>query len=97
MLATMLTAMYLVVRFSEQLGLRWVHSEPLPYMVAPPTPWQVHCVSQGRRSSRVDESGFEQQNTGGGYRRNSAHLNKAATTIQSQYRKYHQRRHRARH
>ncbi|KAJ8256520.1 hypothetical protein COCON_G00186720 [Conger conger] len=90
MLATMLTAMYLAVRASEQLGLRWVHPEPLPYLLASPTPWQVHCVSQGRRSSRVEE------NNADGNRSNSAHLNRAATTIQCQYRKHQQRRHKAR-
>ncbi|KAI1893256.1 hypothetical protein AGOR_G00121830 [Albula goreensis] len=103
MLATMLTAMYLAVRVAEQLGARLVRSEPLPYTVTQPMPWQVQCVSQGRRGSRVDEFGFERRNSVGGHRRNSgrflsnpAHLDKAATTIQSQYRRYQQRKQKGR-
>ncbi|KAL4647318.1 hypothetical protein GN956_G7887 [Arapaima gigas] len=38
-----------------QFGLRWVRQERLPYMVSQPMPWQVHYVSQSRRSSRADE------------------------------------------
>ncbi|XP_048837358.1 uncharacterized protein LOC125711941 isoform X3 [Brienomyrus brachyistius] len=55
MLATVLTAMYLVLRAAEQVGLSLLHPDVLPYVVSQPMPWRVHYVSQSRRSSRTDE------------------------------------------
>ncbi|XP_051962855.1 uncharacterized protein LOC127629689 [Xyrauchen texanus] len=104
MLVTMLTAIYMMVRVAEQLGIRWVRQpEPLPYMVSQPLPWQVHYVSQSRRGSRTEEYEGQRRNSLGVYRKNSSSSNgnsasakssapdKAASTIQSQYRKYQQK------
>ncbi|KAG7470834.1 hypothetical protein MATL_G00117980 [Megalops atlanticus] len=94
MLATMLTAMYLVVRVAEQLGMRWGRHEPLPYMVAQPTPWQVHRVPQSHPGSQADQVDGEGRDSGAvdsGCRKGLSQLDKAATTIQTQYRKYQQR------
>ncbi|XP_036391939.1 uncharacterized protein LOC118782638 [Megalops cyprinoides] len=91
MLATMLTAMYLVVRVAEQLGMRWGRHEPLPYMVAQPTPWQIHRVPQGHPGSQADQVDGEGRDSGAGCRKGQSQLDKAATTIQTQYRKYQQR------
>nr|XP_055051992.1 uncharacterized protein LOC129437722 [Misgurnus anguillicaudatus] len=103
MLVTMLSAMYMMVRVAEQLGVRWVRQqEPLPYMVSQPLPWQVHCVSQSRRGSRTEEG--QRRNSIGVYRKNSSSSNgytassktnadKAAFTIQHQYKKYQQKDH----
>uniref|UniRef100_A0A8C9RGA2 Uncharacterized protein n=1 Tax=Scleropages formosus TaxID=113540 RepID=A0A8C9RGA2_SCLFO len=102
MLATMLTAMYLMVRVAEQFGLRWVRQERLPYMVSQPMPWQVHYVSQSRRTSRTEELDGLRRNSGSGFRKDSSSntcqcpigpscKDKAATTIQTQYRKYQQK------
>ncbi|XP_051521100.1 uncharacterized protein LOC127421917 isoform X1 [Myxocyprinus asiaticus] len=104
MLVTMLTAIYMMVRVAEQLGIRWVRQpEPLPYMVSQPLPWQVHNVSQGRRRSRTEESEGHRRNSIGVYRKNTSSSNgyststessspdKAASTIQNQYRKYQQK------
>ncbi|XP_043976587.1 uncharacterized protein LOC122833228 [Gambusia affinis] len=64
MLITMLTAMYVMVKVVESIGVRFAQKdEPLPYMVSQPLPWQVHSVSHSRRSSKAEQ--FE------GYRRNS--------------------------
>ncbi|KAJ8403708.1 hypothetical protein AAFF_G00345760 [Aldrovandia affinis] len=49
----------------------------------------------------AEQFGFKQKNSGAGYRNSSgsrsssAHLDKAAATIQSHFRKYQQRKHRA--
>ncbi|XP_051521101.1 uncharacterized protein LOC127421917 isoform X2 [Myxocyprinus asiaticus] len=92
MLVTMLTAIYMMVRVAEQLGIRWVRQpEPLPYMVSQPLPWQVHNVSQGRRRSRTEESEGHRRNSIGVYRKKSSSPDKAASTIQNQYRKYQQK------
>uniref|UniRef100_A0A096MD20 Uncharacterized protein n=1 Tax=Poecilia formosa TaxID=48698 RepID=A0A096MD20_POEFO len=65
MLITMLTAMYVMVKVVESIGVRFAQKdEPLPYMVSQPLPWQVHSVSHSRRSSKAEEQ-FD------GYRRNS--------------------------
>ncbi|XP_073674280.1 uncharacterized protein [Garra rufa] len=100
MLVTMLTAMYMMVRVAEQLGVRWVRQqEPLPYMVSQPLPWQVHYVSHSRKGSRSEEFEGQRRNSIGVYRKNSSSSNghtttspdKAAATIQHQYRKYQQK------
>ncbi|XP_069039170.1 uncharacterized protein [Lepisosteus oculatus] len=106
MLATMLTVMYFMVRAAEQVGSGWLRPDPLPYMVYQPLPWQVQNVSQNRRGSRVDEreGGSQRDPAPGGHRKGSgsrqngqwhagapASPEKAAVTIQTQYRKYQQR------
>ncbi|KAG5269653.1 hypothetical protein AALO_G00204420 [Alosa alosa] len=56
MIVTMLTAMYMMVKAAEQLGVRWgKEPEPLPYMLSQPIPWQIHSVSNSRRGSRAEE------------------------------------------
>ncbi|CAM4551151.1 unnamed protein product [Leuciscus chuanchicus] len=100
MLVTMLTVMYMLVRAGEQLGVRWLREqEPLPYLVSQPLPWQVHNVSHSRRGSRTEEFGGQRRNSLGVYRKHSSSSNghtgaspdKAASTIQNQYRKYQQK------
>ncbi|KAK7156160.1 hypothetical protein R3I94_006288 [Phoxinus phoxinus] len=100
MLVTMLTAMYMLVRAVEQLGVRWVREqEPVPYLVSQPLPWQVHNVSLSRRGSRSEEFVGQRRNSLGAYRKQSSASNghtvasadKAAATIQNQYRKYQQK------
>ncbi|XP_066567589.1 uncharacterized protein LOC136755093 [Amia ocellicauda] len=105
MLATMLTVMFFVVRAAEQLGSGWFRQQPVPYMVYQPLPWQVQYVSQNRRGSKVDEKdGGSRRNSAGDSNKGSssgvngqwsglgpASPEKAAVTIQTQYRKYQQR------
>ncbi|KAG8002009.1 hypothetical protein GBF38_012323 [Nibea albiflora] len=56
MLITMLTAMYMMVRVVESIGMRFARQQdPMPYMVSQPLPWQIQSVSHSRRSSKVDE------------------------------------------
>ncbi|XP_062329183.1 uncharacterized protein LOC134029175 isoform X2 [Osmerus eperlanus] len=111
MLVTMLTAMYMMVRVAESLGMRFARQpDPLPFMVSQPLPWQVHSVSHSRRSSRTEEYEGQRRNSMGVYRKNSTASNghpaslaaaplspveadKAAATIQTQYRKYQQKKH----
>ncbi|XP_034025155.1 uncharacterized protein LOC117509532 isoform X2 [Thalassophryne amazonica] len=105
MLITMLTVMYMMVRVMESIGVRFVQpQEPLPYMVSQPLPWQVHSVSHSRRSSKIDE--FDRRNSMGVYRKNSnasngtatavpplspVEVEKAASTIQTHFRKFQQK------
>ncbi|XP_045930642.1 uncharacterized protein LOC123986438 [Micropterus dolomieu] len=71
MLITMLTAMYVMVRVVESIGVRFARQQdPLPYMVSQPLPWQVHSVSHSRRSSKVDEFDGFRRNSIGVYRKN---------------------------
>ncbi|KFP34757.1 hypothetical protein N324_12844 [Chlamydotis macqueenii] len=46
MLATLITALFFVVRAFGQLGTNLFHEEPLPYLVYQPLPWQIQCVTQ---------------------------------------------------
>ncbi|KAG7483957.1 hypothetical protein MATL_G00043830 [Megalops atlanticus] len=99
MLVTMMTVMYVLVKTAEQLAMSWwSHPETLPYMVSPPLPWQVQCVSQNRRGSRVDEPDgkSEWSENGGPKHQSNGDLapDKAAATIQNQYRKYQQKKQR---
>uniref|UniRef100_A0A8C7JS35 Uncharacterized protein n=1 Tax=Oncorhynchus kisutch TaxID=8019 RepID=A0A8C7JS35_ONCKI len=56
MIVTMLTAMYMAVRVVEKIGVLFARSDPpLPFLVTHPLPWQVHHVSQKRRSSATAE------------------------------------------
>ncbi|KAJ4935496.1 hypothetical protein JOQ06_017028 [Pogonophryne albipinna] len=105
MLVTMLTAMYLVVKVVESIGVRFAWQEdPLPYIVSQPLPWQVHSVSHSRRSSKADEFDGYRRNSIGVYRKSSETSNgtaapplspveveKAAATIQTHYRKFQQK------
>ncbi|XP_033487856.1 uncharacterized protein LOC117260086 isoform X1 [Epinephelus lanceolatus] len=71
MLVTMLTAMYVMVRVVESIGVRFARQQdPLPYMVSQPLPWQVHSVSHSRRSSKADEFDGLRRNSIGVYRKN---------------------------
>ncbi|XP_034404657.1 uncharacterized protein LOC117741624 isoform X2 [Cyclopterus lumpus] len=72
MLITMLTAMYMVVRVVESIGVRFARQQdPLPYMVSQPLPWHVHSVSHSRRSSKTDEFEGFRRNSIGVYRKTS--------------------------
>ncbi|XP_049432508.1 uncharacterized protein LOC125888909 isoform X2 [Epinephelus fuscoguttatus] len=72
MLVTMLTAMYVMVRVVESIGVRFARQQdPLPYMVSQPLPWQVHSVSHSRRSSKADEFDGLRRNSIGVYRKTS--------------------------
>uniref|UniRef100_A0A3B1IT43 Uncharacterized protein n=1 Tax=Astyanax mexicanus TaxID=7994 RepID=A0A3B1IT43_ASTMX len=91
MLVSMLTALYMMMRLAEQLGVRLVRQpDALPYMVSQPLPWQVHYVSHSRRGSKADES---TSSNGQPVLVNPAFADKAAATIQHQYRKYQQKKH----
>ncbi|TRY86674.1 hypothetical protein DNTS_025794 [Danionella cerebrum] len=100
MLVSMLTVMYMLVRVVEQLGIQRVpQPESLPYLVSQPLPWQVHSVSHSRKGSRSEEFEGQRRNSIGVYRKQSSSSNghtgssadKAAATIQNQYRKYQQK------
>ncbi|KAK1899786.1 Calmodulin regulator protein PCP4 [Dissostichus eleginoides] len=105
MLVTMLTAMYLVVKVVESIGVRFARQEdPLPYILSQPLPWQVHSVSHSRRSSKADEFDGYRRNSIGVFRKSSKASNgtaapplspveveKAAATIQTHYRKFQQK------
>ncbi|XP_054459548.1 uncharacterized protein LOC129095172 isoform X2 [Anoplopoma fimbria] len=72
MLITMLTAMYMVVRVVESIGVRFARKQdPLPYMLSQPLPWQVHSVSHSRRSSKAEEFDGFRRNSIGVYRKTS--------------------------
>uniref|UniRef100_A0A8D0GIG6 Secreted protein n=1 Tax=Sphenodon punctatus TaxID=8508 RepID=A0A8D0GIG6_SPHPU len=57
MLATLMTALFFVVRAFGQLGTSLFREEPLPYLVYQPLPWQVQYVTQNRRASRDSGKG----------------------------------------
>ncbi|KAM8904301.1 uncharacterized protein AB9W97_007995 isoform 3-T3 [Spinachia spinachia] len=81
MLITMLTAMYVMVRVVESIGVRFARQQdPLPYRVAQPLPWQIHSVSRSRRSSRADEFDGFRRNSIGVYRKNSNASNGTCAT-----------------
>ncbi|XP_040929228.1 uncharacterized protein LOC121202659 isoform X3 [Betta splendens] len=72
MLITMLTAMYVMVKVAESVGVRFARQQdPPPYLVSQPLPWQVHSVSHGRKGSKADEFDGLRRNSIGVYRRNS--------------------------
>ncbi|XP_077696096.1 uncharacterized protein LOC144278592 isoform X2 [Eretmochelys imbricata] len=56
MLATLMTALFFMVRAFGQLRTSLFHEEPLPYLVYQPLPWQVQYVTQSRRDSGKGES-----------------------------------------
>ncbi|XP_040929227.1 uncharacterized protein LOC121202659 isoform X2 [Betta splendens] len=71
MLITMLTAMYVMVKVAESVGVRFARQQdPPPYLVSQPLPWQVHSVSHGRKGSKADEFDGLRRNSIGVYRRN---------------------------
>ncbi|KAJ7990386.1 hypothetical protein DPEC_G00299760 [Dallia pectoralis] len=75
MIVTMLTAMYMAVRLAEKIGLRFACCDPpLPMLVSQPLPWQVHHVSQRRRSSLSAEYDGPRRNSFGVYRKINAEL-----------------------
>ncbi|XP_034723793.1 uncharacterized protein LOC117942444 isoform X1 [Etheostoma cragini] len=82
MLVTMLTAMYMVVRVVESIGVRFARQqEPMPYMLSQPLPWQVHSVSQSRRSSKADEFDGLRRNSIGVYRKNYVSMAIASASL----------------
>ncbi|XP_063763476.1 uncharacterized protein LOC134880463 isoform X1 [Eleginops maclovinus] len=82
MLVTMLTAMYVVVKVVESIGVRFARQkDPLPYIVSQPLPWQVHSVSHSRRSSKTDEFDGYRRNSIGVYRKNSASMAIASASL----------------
>ncbi|TNN45681.1 hypothetical protein EYF80_044110 [Liparis tanakae] len=104
MLIAMLTAMYMVVRVVESIGVRFAgQQDPSPYLVSQPLPWHVHSVSRRRRSSKIDEFDDFRRNSIGVYRKKTNASNgaapplspvgveKAAATIQTHYRKFQQK------
>ncbi|TNN01822.1 hypothetical protein fugu_011204 [Takifugu bimaculatus] len=108
MLITMLTAMYVMVKVVESIGVRFAREEDtVPYMVSQPLPWQVHSVSHSRKSSKAEEFDGLRRNSIGVYRKQSNTCNgtcaspvpplspveveKAASTIQSHFRKFQQK------
>ncbi|CAI5795511.1 uncharacterized protein LOC144325683 [Podarcis muralis] len=109
MLGTLMTALYFMVKALGQLGNSLFQEEPLPYLVHQPLPWQVQCVTPGRRASRDSGKGgcSRQNNIYGvaGRRGDSSPVSssrseevsdpteRAAVTIQTHYRKYHQHKH----
>ncbi|MEQ2204272.1 hypothetical protein XENOCAPTIV_010706 [Xenoophorus captivus] len=111
MLITMLTAMYVMVKVVELIGVQFAQQEePLPYMISQPLPWQVHSVSHSRKTSKAEEFEGFRRNSIGVYRKNSSTSNgtcgtplvpslspveveKAASTIQSHFRKFQQKKH----
>ncbi|KAM6973182.1 uncharacterized protein FYW47_003289 [Aplochiton taeniatus] len=75
MLVTMLTAMYIMVRTAESIGLRWARQpEPLPYIASQPLPWQIHFVSHSRKTSKSDDFEGHRRNSIGVYRKNKSAL-----------------------
>ncbi|KAF1394049.1 hypothetical protein PFLUV_G00022470 [Perca fluviatilis] len=82
MLVTMLTAMYMVVRVVESIGVRFARQqEPLPYMLSQPLPWHVHSVSHSRRSSKADEFDGLRRNSIGVYRKNYVSMAIASASL----------------
>ncbi|KAK9520874.1 hypothetical protein VZT92_020733 [Zoarces viviparus] len=82
MLITMLTAMYMVVKVVESIGVRFARQrDPLPYIVSQPLPWQVHSVSHSRRSSKTDEFDGFRRNSIGVYRKNYASMAIASASL----------------
>ncbi|KAK5904717.1 hypothetical protein CesoFtcFv8_006252 [Champsocephalus esox] len=82
MLVTMLTAMYLVVKVVESIGVRFAWQEDsLPYIVSQPLPWQVHSVSHSRRSSKADEFDGYRRNSIGVFRKNSSSMAIASASL----------------
>ncbi|KAM8904299.1 uncharacterized protein AB9W97_007995 isoform 1-T1 [Spinachia spinachia] len=82
MLITMLTAMYVMVRVVESIGVRFARQQdPLPYRVAQPLPWQIHSVSRSRRSSRADEFDGFRRNSIGVYRKNYVSMAIASASL----------------
>ncbi|CAM4688311.1 unnamed protein product [Caretta caretta] len=103
MLATLMTALFFMVRAFGQLRTSLFHEEPLPYLVYQPLPWQVQYVTQSRRDSGKGESSRH----GSIYSRKGNMIpdsssksqslcdptERAAVTIQTHYRKYQQHKH----
>lgn len=103
MLASLLTALFFMVRALGQLGTSLFHEEPLPYLVYQPLPWQVQCVTQSRRDSGKDGRSRHNSIYSLPGRKGAAPpepsreskctcdpAERAAVTIQTHYRKYQQ-------
>ncbi|KAE8592511.1 hypothetical protein XENTR_v10018777 [Xenopus tropicalis] len=106
MLASLLTALFFVVRVFGKLGSTIFREERAPYLMYQPLPWHVQYVTQNRRASRDQERRGSCQYTcttypardNYGVRRPSPRMEfsgedapeRAALTIQTHYRKYQQ-------
>ncbi|KAL8173405.1 UNVERIFIED_CONTAM: hypothetical protein K2H54_000528 [Gekko kuhli] len=106
MLATLMTALFFMVRALRQFSHGLFHEEPLPYLVHQPLPWQVQYVTQSRRTSRDSEKGGSSRHNSiysiPGRRGDSSAApsseseelsdlaERAAVTIQTHYHKYQQ-------
>ncbi|KAM4650589.1 uncharacterized protein O3C94_013307 [Discoglossus pictus] len=55
MLASLMTALFFVVRVFGKLGSSIFREEQSPYLVYQPLPWHVQYVTQNRRASRDQE------------------------------------------
>ncbi|KAM4704468.1 uncharacterized protein WCC33_012880 [Rhinophrynus dorsalis] len=106
MLASLMTALFFVVRVFGKLGSSLFREEQAPYLMYQPLPWHVQYVTQNRRASRDQERRGSCQyscttypardkhslrRTGAPRREYSAQ--EAALTIQTHYRKYQQHKH----
>ncbi|XP_062894809.1 uncharacterized protein LOC134341021 isoform X1 [Mobula hypostoma] len=104
MLGTLMTMLFLISRAVGQfeIGVHQ-RQEPRRYQVFQPLPWQLHNVSRNRKSSRADkkDSGSRRSSvnsskasTARGMERREENIcmdpspERAAITIQKQYRRY---------
>ncbi|KAM4014898.1 uncharacterized protein ACNLHF_001628 [Anomaloglossus baeobatrachus] len=109
MLASLMTALFFVVRVIGKLGSSLFREEQAPYLTYQPLPWHVQYVSQNRRASRDQERRGSCQYTCTTYPARDKNglkganpqsdtsiqdaTEQAALTIQSHYRKYQQHKH----
>ncbi|KFO69487.1 hypothetical protein N303_12990 [Cuculus canorus] len=92
MLATLMTALFFVVRAFGQLGTSLFHEEPLPYLVYQPLPWQIPGRSSRHNSiySISGEKGNTTPDANSEGKFFSDPSEKAAITIQTHFRRYQQ-------
>ncbi|KAM5132147.1 uncharacterized protein ACMZJ9_018913 [Mantella aurantiaca] len=106
MLASIMTALFFVVRVFGRLGSAIFREEQAPYLMYQPLPWHVQYVTQNRRASRDQERrgscqyscttyparGVRSTNPCREFSGQDA-TERAAVTIQTHYRKYQQHKH----
>ncbi|XP_072342309.1 uncharacterized protein [Scyliorhinus torazame] len=101
MLGTLMTVLFLLARVVGKFGTGLFRDEPLHYRVYQPLPWHIRNVSRYRRSSRVNEGGARRSSihSSKGITQplseekkdfTEANSERAAVTIQTQYRRYQQ-------
>ncbi|XP_038635045.1 uncharacterized protein LOC119954159 isoform X2 [Scyliorhinus canicula] len=102
MLGTLMTVLFLLARMVGKFGTGLFRDEHLHYRVYQPLPWYIRNNSRYRRSSRVNEGGARRSsiNSSKGITQplseekkgfTEANSERAAVTIQTQYRRYQQR------